>query len=347
MNFTVNMMNFDESINLHTTCEFQQKLTFCHRKDTFYQMNDSLYLGFDGGATKTAGVALNSEKNLIAESVGGPGNFQIIGVEKASENILAVTENILERSGSNFSLVRSMFLGLAGAGRPEDADRMSGAFINLLSKRSLPIPKVRVGTDAIAALEGAFKGKPGMILISGTGSILFAKDRNDTVHRIGGWGRFLGDEGSGYAIGRACLVAVARSYDGRGKETMMTRLLKEKKDIGEPQSMVIQVYQKNFDIASAAPIALEAAQNGDEVANEIITESARELSDHVKAVVKKLGEPLPLVLIGGILTTENVLSRKFLQIVAEDFPEINVQPAESTPAVGAALLAFKTEKAKS
>lgn len=309
-------------------------------------MNDSLYLGFDGGATKTAGVALNSEKKSIAESVGSAGNFQIIGVEKASENIFKVTESILEKSASDFTQIRSMYLGLAGAGRPEDADRMRSAFVDLLYKKSLPVPRVRVGTDAIAALEGAFRGKPGMILISGTGSILFAKDRTDAVHRIGGWGRFLGDEGSGYAIGRACLVAIARAFDGRGKETLMTRLLKEKKNIGDTQSMVIEVYQKNFDIASAAPIALEAAQSGDEVANDIITESARQLSDHVRAVIEKLKEPLPLVLIGGILTTDNALSKRFLQIIVEDFPEIRVQPAESSPAVGAALLAFKIEEAK-
>ncbi len=309
-------------------------------------MNNPLYFGFDGGATKTAGVALNSQKETVAESVGGPGNFQIIGAEKASENVLSVTERILEKLDSEFSQIRSMYLGLAGAGRPEDAERMCGAFVNLLNRKSLPVPRVTVGTDAIAALEGAFRGRPGMILISGTGSILFAKDRNDRVHRIGGWGRFLGDEGSGYAIGRACLVAIARAFDGRGMETMMTRLLKEKRNIGDTQSMVIEVYQKNFDIASAAPIALEAAQSGDRVANDIITESAQQLSDHVKAVIEKLKEPLPLVLIGGILTTENALSRKFLQIIAEDFPDTKVQPAESSPAVGAALLAFKIEEAK-
>ena len=309
-------------------------------------MNDSLYLGFDGGATKTAGVALNFEKETLAESVGEAANFQIIGVERASEHILQVTENLLKTIGADFSLIRSMFLGLAGAGRPDDANRMRGAFLDLLNKRSLPIPYVGVGSDAIAALEGAFRGKPGMILISGTGSILFAKDSTKAIHRIGGWGRFIGDEGSGYAIGRACLVAVARAFDGRGEPTMMTQLLKENKNIADLQSMVVEVYQKNFDIASAAPIALEAAESGDGTAIGIITKGARQLSDHIRAVVNKIEEPLPLVLIGSILTKSNPLSRKFLQIIAEDFPEIRVQPAESSPAVGAALLAIKIEEAK-
>ncbi len=309
-------------------------------------MNDSLYLGFDGGATKTAGVALNFEKETLAESVGEATNFQIIGVERASEHILQVTENLLKTIGADFSRIRSMFLGLAGAGRADDANRMRAAFLDLLSKRSLRIPHVGVGSDAIAALEGAFRGKPGMILISGTGSILFAKDSTNAIHRIGGWGRFIGDEGSGYAIGRACLVAVARAFDGRGELTMMTQLLKDRKNIADPQSMVVEVYQKNFDIASAAPIALEAAESGDGAAIGIITESARQLSDHIRAVANKVDEPLPLVLIGSILTKSSPLSRKFLQIIAEDFPEIRVQPAESSPAVGAALLAFKIDEAK-
>ncbi len=309
-------------------------------------MNDPLYLGFDGGATKTAGVAVDGDKKTVAESVGESANFQIIGVDKASEHILGVTEEILKQLGTDFSRIRSMYLGLAGAGRADDAARMRDAFLKLLARKSLPSPAVGVGSDALAALEGAFRGEPGMILISGTGSILFAKDKTGAIHRIGGWGRFLGDEGSGYAIGRACLVAVARAADGRGKETLMTRLLSERKQLADPQSMVVEVYQRNFDIASAAPIALEAAEKGDEVAVEIVNESARQLSDHVAAVIKKLKEPVPLVLIGSILTKTNPLSRKFLQIMAEEYPQIRVQSAESSPAVGAALLAFKIEEVK-
>ncbi len=308
--------------------------------------SDSLFLGFDGGATKTAGAALNSEKKLVAEAAGAAANFQIIGVEKASENILIITESILKKANADFPRIHAMFLGLTGAGRPDDAKRMRDGFIEFLDKRNLPVPKVQVGSDAIAALEGAFTGKPGMILISGTGSILFAKNGTETIHRVGGWGRFIGDEGSGYAIGKACLTAIAKEFDGRGKKTMMSQLLKEKKTISDPQSLIVEIYQKNFDIAAAAPIAIEAAEKGDEAALEIMTESAAQLAEHVGAIVNKLKEPLPLAFIGSILTTKNILSQKLRNIIEKNFPEIKIQEAESSPAVGAALLAFKIEEVK-
>ena len=309
-------------------------------------MTNSLFLGFDGGATKTAGAALNQDKKLVAEAAGAAANFQIMGIKKASENIFVITESILEKAKADFPQIQAIFLGLTGAGRPDDAKRMRDGFIEFLKKRKLPVPKVQVGSDAIAALEGAFNGKPGMILISGTGSILFAKDGSETIHRVGGWGRFIGDEGSGYAIGRACLTAIAKEFDGRGKKTIMSQLLREKKNISDPQSLVAEIYQKNFDIASAAPIAIEAAERGDEAALDVVTESAEQLAEHVGAMLNKLKKPLPLAFVGSILTMENILSQKLQIIIEKNFPEIKIKKAESSPAVGAALLAFKIEEAK-
>lgn len=304
-------------------------------------MTDSLFLGFDGGATKTAGTAIDRQKEVVAEAVGNAGNFQVIGVNKASENILDVTEAILKKADAKFSQIKSMYLGLAGAGRPDDADRMYNGFVELLNKRNHSTPKVQIGSDAIAALEGAFAGKPGMILISGTGSILFAKDEVGRIHRTGGWGRFIGDEGSGYALGRACLSAVARDFDGRGKKTLMTRLLKEEKKIDDPQSLIAKIYQENFDIASAAPIVIEAAEKGDEVAIGVIADNANQLVDHVCAMIDKLGKMLPLVLSGSILSIENILSRRLQETIKRDFPGIKIQIPQFSPSVGAALLALK------
>ncbi len=304
-------------------------------------MRDALFLGFDGGASKTAGAAIDDEKKVVAEAVGNAGNFQIVGVEKASENILDVTEAILEKANAEFSRIRSMYLGLAGAGRPDDADRIHKSFVGLLSRKNYPIPRVQIGSDAVAALEGAFAGKTGMILISGTGSILLAKDEAGGIHRTGGWGRFIGDEGSGYALGRACLSAVAKDFDGRGKKTLMTQLLETQKKIEDPQSLIRKVYQENFDIASVAPIVMEAAEKGDEVALGIVDCCANQLVVHVCAMIDKLGITMPLVLSGSILSHENILSRKLQETMKRDYPGIEIQMPQYSPSVGAALLALK------
>ncbi len=302
---------------------------------------EKYFLGFDGGATKTGGIVLNSSKEVVAEEIGKPGNFQIVGVEQASKNILDVAEAMLGKLGAEFSQVKTMYLGLAGAGRKNDAERMLECFVDLLASKRYEIPKVQVGSDALAALEGAFGGKPGMILICGTGSILFAKAGNETIHRVGGWGRFIGDEGSGYALGRSCLTAVARELDSRGKKTLMTELLKNKKGIDTPESLISAVYRNNFDIASAAPIVIEAAEKGDDVALEIVNVSTDDLTLHISAILGKIEGLTPLVLAGSILSSANMFSQTFRKKMADRFPRVKIMDPEYPPAVGAALLAFK------
>ncbi len=315
-------------------------------QNIFLVMTESLFLGFDGGATKTTGVAIDSSRNVVAEETGGPSNFQIIGTEKASENIVATAELILTKAGADFSRIKTVYLGLTGAGRIGDADRMRDGFIGYLVKRHYPVPVIQIGSDAIAALEGAFSGRPGMILISGTGSILFAKDDDERIHRVGGWGRLIGDEGSGYAIGRACLAAVSREMDGRGRKTLMSSLLKERKLIENQRTMIAAVYQDNLDIASLATIVIEAAEREDEAALEIVANAVRELTSHVRAALPKLNKAVPLALIGSVLSTDNFLSRNVKQLIKTEFPQISIQKPDHPPALGAALLALKIEGPK-
>lgn len=309
-------------------------------------MHDSLYLGFDGGATQTTGIAIDDDRNVLAEQTGGATNFQIIGTEKASQNILVITEAMLGKAGAGFTDIKVIYLGLTGAGRIGDADRMRNHFVKYLVKKGKPVPNVQIGSDAIAALEGAFSGKPGMILISGTGSILFAKDENERLHRVGGWGRYIGDEGSGYAIGRACLSAIAQEFDGRGKKTSLSRLLKEFKGIETSESLIEEVYRNGLDIASLAPMVIEAAADGDSVAEEILTSAAAELSEHLRAMLPQLKSPLPVSFAGSMLCTNNFFSEKVRRLIQDKFPELKIQEPEHPPAVGAALLALKIERSQ-
>lgn len=304
-------------------------------------MNNSLYLGFDGGATKTTGIAMDAGRNILGEATGGPSNFQIIGTEKASANILAVVETLLMKAGSDFSDIRSIYLAIAGAGRIADADRMRDAFRQFLTNKCYPSPEIAIGSDALAALEGAFSGHPGMILISGTGSILFAKDWSNRIHRVGGWGRFIGDEGSGFEIGHACLSAIARQLDGRGNETSMWSLLKEKRGIETSQDLISAVYQRELDTASLALVVMEAAEHGDEAADDILSKSAEALCDHVAAILPQLDTPIPLVLSGSLLDSRNIFSQKVRLNLQTRFPNLKIQEPDHPPAVGAALLAFK------
>lgn len=296
------------------------------------------FLGFDGGATKTSGAIVNSNGEVLSERTGGPSNFQILGIPRASGNIVEVAKMVLEASALQFSDVSGIFLGLTGAGREVDQVRMKEGFEEYLRENGLPVPRIAVESDALAALEGAFPGKAGMILISGTGSILLAKDDSGKVIRTGGWGRFIGDEGSGYFIGKAGLTAYVKEYDGRGKKTKISELLRNL-DIQSPQSLVLKIYHENFDIASVAKIVVEAAYYGDEVASSILEDAAVELMTHIRAAVSKIGTEIPLALMGSILSHKNLLVTKLTNLISRELPAVKVCHPEKSAAAGAALLA--------
>ncbi len=299
------------------------------------------FLGFDGGASKTAGAIIDSHGNVISEKSGGPSNFQIIGTARASENILGVANAALAECGLVFADIAGIFLGLTGAGRQSDQERMKKGFEEFLTDHDLPMPWIGVESDALAALEGAFPGKAGLILISGTGSILLAKDKSGSVMRVGGWGRYIGDEGSGYAIGKAGLSALVKDYDGRGIKTTISALVSEALNIETPQLLIRKVYSENFDIASVARIVIDAADDGDEVACSILDDAAQELMSHVRTAVSTIRCEIPIALMGSIISHENALSTRLINLISTEYPAIGICRPEKSAAVGAALLAMK------
>ncbi len=302
-------------------------------------------IGLDGGGTKTAGVLCAPDGAILAEAQGGPSNFQVIGVETAAKTILDVIQSCCHTIGCSTAEIGATVAGLTGAGRPNDQQRMADAVLDEARNRSLILANVWVESDARIALEGAFSGKSGIIVIAGTGSIVFGKDRKGVVHRGGGWGRLIGDEGSGYAIGREAFRAVARMIDGRGERTKLLALFGKKLELGTQEAIIEALYRKNFDVASAAPLVLEAAEKEDRVAQRILTEAREELREVISSVFDRLRgsrkreERIPLAFVGSLLTNQNSYSRGMRTAIRRTMPRISVQEAEASPVVGAALMA--------
>ncbi|MBU2508682.1 MAG: hypothetical protein KJ799_18470 [Bacteroidetes bacterium] len=297
------------------------------------------YIGLDGGGTKTACILADENLNPIYECSGGPSNFLIRGTEEVSNTILNLINESLEKSSINLDNVKGIVIGTTGAGRRADAEKLENDFLRIAGDRGFSIKNFRVESDARIALEGAFLGKPGSILIAGTGSIMFGKDSNGNIHRVGGFGRFLGDEGSGYSLGRKGLTAVSKFYDGRSEKTMLADLIKEEFNIFDSASLITEVYQKSFDISKIAPLVIQCAESGCELCTKIVNEEVDELLLHVKAMHKKLEEDiLMLSLIGGTITTKNYYAEKF-RLMVEELGNVNIINAELPPALGAALMA--------
>lgn len=297
-------------------------------------------IGMDGGGTKTKCVLTDYDLNPVFETTGGPSNFLMLGNETVANTILSLIQSCVDSGNGNFDEIGAVVLGTTGGGRRNDAESLEKSIQEMAGEKNIRINNIRVESDARIALEGAFTGKPGSILIAGTGSIMFGKDAQGVIHRVGGFGRFLGDEGSGYRIGQRGLNAVARDFDGRGPGTVMTELVLKEFSISSPELLITEIYRNNFDIASAAPIVLEAAIMKDKEAIKILDSESDEMILHIASMKEKLSEKIFYVsLIGSLLTKENYYSYIFKEKVVKRFNDVVIKEAENPPEIGAVLMA--------
>jgi len=248
-------------------------------------------------------------------------------------------KKVIAESGVPIDSVKRVVIGSTGAGRKADGEILLNALkASEKAIRNLS-DKLHVISDARIALEGAFGNKPGSILIAGTGSIMFGKETNGIVRRVGGFGRFLGDEGSGYTIGRLGLTLAAKAFDGRAESTIFTTLLKQNTGIDSSEMLIAKVYKENFDIASAAPLVLKAAEQGDAQCIQIIRSQCAELLNHITAMQKKLQvDKMNLSFVGGLLTSGNIYSRMLRSLIDSELENVSVIEPEFPPEIGAVLM---------
>ena len=240
-----------------------------------------------------------------------------------------------------------MVAGLAGAGRVIDQQRITDRLSELARLKDFNLEKVSIESDARIALEGAFSGKPGVVVIAGTGSIVFGKDEHDKVYRAGGWGRLIGDEGSGYAIGREAFHSVAKMLDGYGEKTKLLKLFDEKFGLGTQDAIINAIYEEKYDFASVVPMVIEAASKGDSTAKKILVHACSDLVEVINTVLIKMNKTRknvpkrPLAFVGSLLMNDNYYSRKIRSAIKRELPLVSIRNAESSPVVGASLMAIR------
>lgn len=297
-------------------------------------------IGIDGGGTKTDSAIADLSGKIIHLTTGKPSNFLVVGIEEAVENIFALIEENLFKLEGDFADVKQIVIGAAGAGRKEDAQLLEKSFKDYADQQGIHFKGVKVVSDAHIALEGAFPDSAGCILIAGTGSILFGKDEKGIIHRVGGFGRLIGDEGSGYSIGRKALNAVSKESDGRGEATLISELLNAKMNSSSSTSIINEVYKEKLDVASVAKIVIEAAEEGDMIAEDILDEEADELVLHIKSLMNKIQtDNLNVAFSGSLIDNKNFYSGLLKQKIKSTLPKVIVVKPACTPASGAILFA--------
>jgi N-acetylglucosamine kinase len=301
-------------------------------------------IGLDAGGTKTVCLLADEAGRILAESRAGGANLQSQG-ELEVEKVL---HHVMEEALAGHDVrPAAICLGIAGVDRPDDAAAVHG----IMRRIGFKTPAVVVN-DALVALTAGAGDDPGVVLIAGTGSIAYGRNRVGLAARAGGWGYLLGDEGGGFWIGRAALSAVVRQCDGRGPATALTGLVLGQLSLTSPAELIHEVYYRDLHrhaIAGLAMLVERAAEQGDAVAAQILSRAAGELAAAAASVVARLGmrgEPFPTVLSGGIFRTIPWLVRDVTARLAEVAPRSDVRLLEVEPAIGAVRLALAAARGR-
>jgi N-acetylglucosamine kinase-like BadF-type ATPase len=301
-------------------------------------------LGVDAGGTKTVAAIADEAGALLGCGRAGPGNFDDVGVEAAGANIGLAVDAARREAGMGRAPFAAAFLGVAGVVSPADRDlvRAIAARLDLA-----PSASVGVDHDCRIALAGGLSGRPGIVLIAGTGSSCFGMNAAGTAWRSGGWGHLIGDEGSGYWLGVEALRASVRAYDGRGAPTVLLDRLQQRLALTDLNDIMQRLYVAGLsrpELAALAPLVIAAAREGDAAALGLLARGAEELADAVLAVARRLdlsGAACEVALVGGLFQDDELVVRPLRSAVQARLPGSRVTLPELPPALGACLLALQ------
>lgn len=296
-----------------------------------------LIIGVDVGGTKTA-VVVARDGDIVARGTGPGAKMRSGRGISCAATIAEAVGHALFQAGATRGDI--LIAGVAGAGREAEQEEVRQAL-----RQEMLAERVVVVGDTEMALAAAFGDRPGIVVTAGTGSMGVARDPYGRMHRAGGYGWQMGDEGSGYALGRAALGAVGRAADDRSPRTELTQLLLQ------------MTRSENFDalirwaaaagppeVASLAPAVFEAAQLGDTVAAGIMDYAARELAALVFKLLPHFGaderQGVEVATNGGLLFHDGPLFRMLKGKLGEE-PQIKFRDAPLEAAAGAVHLAGK------
>lgn len=297
-------------------------------------------VGVDGGGTKTQAVIMDEDGSILGEGFAGPSNPLRVGIANAASAVREAIDKACEVAKVRRTDLAAAQIGLAGVRRNELRARLREALHNT------GIGEIVVVGDAEIALYGATEGKPGLIVIAGTGSICCGMNASGKRACAGGWGPVAGDEGGGAWIARRALRAIAHATDGRGPATSMTAAACTYFHVTNPADLSTAIYAPtitNERLAAFARHVVAAAKARDRVAREIMSEAGKELGLAAAAVIRSLKlERLafPVAYVGGMFRAGGALVLPSLRgEVKKIAPKAYLVPPRFSPAVAAARMA--------
>ncbi|MFO1450730.1 MAG: BadF/BadG/BcrA/BcrD ATPase family protein [Opitutaceae bacterium] len=299
------------------------------------------FIGIDGGGTHTRALIVNGEGQVLGLGKAGSSNYHTVGITRATQ-ALAEAVAAARSAGHVHGLASGAFLGLAGVRTA--ADHL--AFREPLADLGLVKSPERVGLDhdLRIALAGGCGDQPGIVVIAGTGSAAYGRDRQAVTAQAGGWGWLIDDQGGGTWFALQGLKAVMEATDGRGPRTKLEPAIFAELGVTSARDAMLWTMRPDTarsQLAALAPVILAAAEDGDKVAVALMREGAHQLARMAAALDEPLdfgGGSIPVVPAGGLLSNPSYLEafRAALNQTGHPFQLVK-NPAP--PIAGAAFLA--------
>jgi len=297
------------------------------------------YLGVDGGQSSTTALIGDREGRVLGAGRGGPCNH-VGAAEGRAKFVRTIGECVsaaARAAGEDYERIEFASACLGFSGGPADKEEILAGMLRT--------GRMSVTTDALIALSGATGGAPGIITISGTGSIAYGRNAEGRTARAGGWGYVFGDSGSGFDLARRALQAALRFEEGWGPQTALHSMLLEATGANDANDLLHRFYTTEYPrprVAAFSKLVDQAAQSGDAAALEIIEVAAGELARLAGAVRKQLfapGEEARVAYIGGVF--RSAMLRECYIALVDSEPGNRCGPPEYGPAAGALIEAYR------
>lgn len=304
-----------------------------------------MFLGIDGGGTKTAFALIDAQGSVLARHEEGSTYHVDVGLPGVAATLQRGVQALLAAAGVDGSAVAFAFFGLPAYGE----DRAAQRALDLAAGAILGPERTLCGNDMVCSWAGSLACIDGISVIAGTGSMAYGEVGGRQA-RAGGWGELFSDEGSAHWIARAGLTLFSRMSDGRSARGPLYGLMRERLALEDDLDVCGVVYgQLGGDrsrIAQLARLVSEAARLGDEQAGWIFGDAARELVEMVDAVRSRLQVApdlqLPVSYTGGLFGDASLLLAPFERALAASSTPYRLSPPRLAPVLGAALYAARS-----
>ena len=306
-------------------------------------MTRRLYVGVDGGGTKTHFTMIDRDHKIVAEQLGGTTYHLQIGVDGVERVLAEGLTALVSKAGSSFDDLAYVFLGLPAYGEDSAVDPM----LARIPVKILGHSRYSCGNDMICGWAGSLDGADGINVVAGTGSIGYG-ERRGVGARAGGWSEVFSDEGSAYWLAVQGLNAFSRMSDGRLAKGPLYEIFRKHlglhTDLDICRLVIGEAAMTRSDIAALSRLVTTAVAAQDIAARAILERAAVELASIADALRRSLGfanaETVPVSYSGGLFA-EASFAELFALEVRRLSPAFDIRLPLFPPTYGAALYASK------